>query len=306
MDSFLAIISNFVDTFKLFFDGSMWIEVLSDPSNWGIIFSLMILEGLLSADNAMVLALLVSHLPPHQRKKALLYGFAGAVLFRAFFIGLGTTLVKLWWVKVLGAGYLLYLGVIYFAEKYASRYQDKLDFLFKLSALGFIVWLVPNMIIKGIIVVGMIYYVWIFIKDHRAQLEEENEEEEDTVKRIGFLEKTFGVFWGTVIQVELMDVAFSADSVLAAFGVSDKIWVLLGGILGILMMRGVAGVFTKLIEKVPEFSNTAYVLVIFIGIISVLGVHISHYAFMVFLVASFVVTYIIHVMRNNKKKEEVV
>ena len=40
-----------------------------------------------------------------------------------------------------------------------------------------------------------------------------------------------------------MDIAFSVDSVLAAFGVSDQVWVLfLGGILGVLMMRGVAQV----------------------------------------------------------------
>ncbi len=51
----------------------------------------------------------------------------------------------------------------------------------------------------------------------------------------------FGVFWGTVAMVELMDITFSVDSVLAAFGVSNEVLdLLLGGMLGILMMRGIA------------------------------------------------------------------
>ena len=51
-------------------------------------------------------------------------------------------------------------------------------------------------------------------------------------------------------MVELMDIAFSVDSVLA-FGVSNEVWILLlGGMLGILMMRGIAGVFLKLLERI--------------------------------------------------------
>lgn len=47
----------------------MWGEVLTDPVSWGLILSLVIMEGLLSADNALVLAVLVKHLPAKQRKK---------------------------------------------------------------------------------------------------------------------------------------------------------------------------------------------------------------------------------------------
>lgn len=79
--------------------------------------------------------------------------------------------------------------------------------------------------------------------------------------------RMFGTLWGTVAAVELMDIAFSVDSVLAAFGVSEKVWVLLtGGMIGVLMMRGVAGVFLKLIDKVPELETAAYVLIGFIAI----------------------------------------
>ena len=92
------------------------------------------------------------------------------------------------------------------------------------------------------------------------------EEEADGMNQKGLLIRLFGTFWGTVVAVELMDIAFSVDSVLAAFGVSEQVWVLLvGGMLGVLMMRGVAGVFLKLIDRVPELETSAYILILIIA-----------------------------------------
>ena len=70
---------------------------------------LVALEGLLSADNAMVLAVLVLGLPKRQQRKALRYGIVGAFVFRGAATLLAVYLIRLGWVKLLGAGYLLYL-----------------------------------------------------------------------------------------------------------------------------------------------------------------------------------------------------
>ena len=70
---------------------------------------LVALEGLLSADNAMVLAVLVLGLPKRQQRKALRYGIVGAFVFRGAAILLAVYLIKLGWVKLLGASYLMYL-----------------------------------------------------------------------------------------------------------------------------------------------------------------------------------------------------
>jgi predicted tellurium resistance membrane protein TerC len=116
----------------------------------------------------------------------------------------------------------------------------------------------------------------------------------------------FGVFWGTVVTVELMDMAFSVDSVLAAFGVSNEVWVLLiGGMLGVLMMRGVAGVFLALIDRVPELETTAYILILIISIKMFLEVFF-HYEmpalyFFIILLFTFGATFIVHFI--NAKKE---
>ena len=67
----MNIINGMIDTYAAFFDWQMWVEVLTDPVSWGLIGTLVILEGLLSADNALVLAVMVKPLPEKQRKRAL-------------------------------------------------------------------------------------------------------------------------------------------------------------------------------------------------------------------------------------------
>ena len=71
---------------------------------------LVALEGLLSADNAMVLAVLVLGLPKSQQRQALRYGIFGAFAFRSIATVLAVYLISLGWVKLAGSGYLLYLA----------------------------------------------------------------------------------------------------------------------------------------------------------------------------------------------------
>jgi YkoY family integral membrane protein len=84
---------------------------------------LVALEGLLSADNAMVLAVLVLGLPKAQQRKALRYGILGAFGFRSVAILMAAYLIQLGWVKLLGAGYLLYLVYRHFGG--AGRGEDR-------------------------------------------------------------------------------------------------------------------------------------------------------------------------------------
>ena len=77
---------------------------------------LVAMEGLLSADNAMVLAVLVLGLPKNEQKKALRYGILGAFAFRSIATVLAIYLIKLAFVKLLGAAYLLYLVYHHFGH----------------------------------------------------------------------------------------------------------------------------------------------------------------------------------------------
>lgn len=96
--------------------------ILGDDIQAGllIILNLIVIESLLSVDNAAVLATMVMDLPKDQRKKALKYGIIGAYVFRGICLFLAAWLVKIWWLKPLGGLYLLYLAFDYFRKKNAK------------------------------------------------------------------------------------------------------------------------------------------------------------------------------------------
>jgi YkoY family integral membrane protein len=236
----MEFLQEIINSYSSFFSLETLEKVFTDPASWGVIGTLIILEGLLSADNAIVLAVMVKHLPKEQRKKALLYGIFGAYLFRILAIGIGVSLINIGWIKIVGGHYLL--------------------------------WIVFQNFIK------------------------KNEEEDEVqTNKMGF--------WKTVFAVEMLDIAFSIDSIIAAFGVSNQVWVLfLGGVLGILMMRGVAQLFLALIEKVPEFETTAFVLIAIIGvkmIAAAFGFHMDELVFFSSLIFIFLATFIVHSIKKN-------
>jgi YkoY family integral membrane protein len=81
--------------------------------------------------------------------------------------------------------------------------------------------------------------------------------------------RLFGLsqFWSTVVAIELTDIVFSIDSILAAVGLSQKVWVVItGGVLGIIAMRLVAGGFLRLIDVRPALVEGAYIIVGWIGV----------------------------------------
>lgn len=79
-----------------------------------IIINLIILESLLSVDNAAVLAIMVRGLPPNQRSKALKYGIWGAYIMRGICLFIAVWLVKFAFLKIAGGLYLVYLAVSHF------------------------------------------------------------------------------------------------------------------------------------------------------------------------------------------------
>ena len=85
-------------------------EILNNPgASLAIIGNLIIIESLLSVDNAAVLATMVMDLPEEERKKALKFGIWGAYFFRGLAMIFASILIKIWWLKPLGGLYLLYL-----------------------------------------------------------------------------------------------------------------------------------------------------------------------------------------------------
>ncbi len=78
--------------------------------------TLAFLEGLFSADNAIVLALMVRHLPKRDQRSLLMWGLWGAVVFRFIALVFAAFLIKFWLFKVIGGAYLLYLAISHFVS----------------------------------------------------------------------------------------------------------------------------------------------------------------------------------------------
>jgi YkoY family integral membrane protein len=176
-----------------------------------VICILVLLEGLLSADNVLVLAMMVKHLPAQQQRNALTFGLGGAFVFRAIAICLVSFFLQLWWLQLGGALYLLFLTYKHFRS--ASDSDD----------------VSPTQ--KG--------------------------------------------FWRTVVAVELTDIAFAADSVLAGVGMvhdPHKLWVVYcGSIIGVILLRFVSHAFLGVLRKYPMLDVVAYALVGWVGLNLLLG-----------------------------------
>lgn len=92
-----------------------------------VIGLLVLIESLLSVDNAAVLATMVMDLPEKQRTKALKYGIIGAYVFRGICLMLAGYLVSIWWLKPIGGLYLLYLVWSWWRSKNKQTQDKQLD-----------------------------------------------------------------------------------------------------------------------------------------------------------------------------------
>lgn len=82
-----------------------------------LILVILLLEIILSFDNAAVLATMVKDLPKDQQDKALRYGILGAYLFRGIALVLVDSILSIWWLKPIGGAYLIYMCLSHFWSK---------------------------------------------------------------------------------------------------------------------------------------------------------------------------------------------
>lgn len=186
---------------------------------------LMFLEGILAADNACVLAVMVKHLPETERKKALMYGLAGAFIFRAGSLFAISLLIEWWQVQAIGAFYLISLSLHHVYKAFTAK----------------------------------------------------------AVCESSLSPAAGSGFWMTVLKVEIADIAFAADSILAAVALAVSLpkttlpaiggmdgghflVVFTGGFLGLIMMRFAAQWFVKVLLYKPGLETAAYLLVGWVGV----------------------------------------
>jgi YkoY family integral membrane protein len=138
-------------------------------------------------------------------------------------------------------------------RKRALTYGMAGAFIFRLTAIFFVTFIMENMWVK---VIGAGY---LLLLAGKYFLFEEHDDEGGLTP--------YKSFWGTVIAIELADIAFSIDSILAAVAVSPNRYVVItGGILGIIMMRFSAILFIRLIETFPRLETSAFLLIAVVAV----------------------------------------
>lgn len=149
-------------------------------------------------------------------------------------------------------------------QKKALTYGLIGAFVFRFIAIGTANYLIHLNWVKF---VGGGYLIWLAM---HSLLKKENDEDPSKVKPVA------ANFWKAVLLIELTDIAFAIDSILAAVALTNQFWIIFsGGILGVVMIRVGAGYFIQVLEKYPRFNQTAYLLVLTIGLKVVLeGFHI--------------------------------
>jgi len=113
-------------------------------------------------------------------------------------------------------------------------------------------------------ILGAVYLIYLAVR-HFGETYRHGKDLDDEVD-IAAIRPDKANFWSVVLTIELADLAFSLDNVIAAVALSDQLWIVIFGVaIGIVMMRFAAQVFTRLILWEPALEHAAYLLLFAIG-----------------------------------------
>jgi tellurite resistance protein TerC len=200
-------------------------------SSLPILVQLIFLECILSLDNAAVMGAMVAHLPQDQTTPW------PAKLRRAFG----------WSDRLLGSQRAAALKVGLF-----GAYTGRILMLALASMVVNLIW---------VHVLGALYLLYL----GGAHFAERYQEERAAAQHRPLTQHKKG-FWGVVLALNLADMAFSLDNVVAAIALSNRLWIVIFGVgIGIVIIRFGAALFSRLIEWEPALEHAAYLLLIAIG-----------------------------------------
>jgi YjbE family integral membrane protein len=90
---------------------------IGTPQFWLAALEIVVINILLSGDNAVVIALACRNLPPHQRRWGVFWGAIGAIILRIILTFFAVSLLQLSWLKIVGGVLLVWIGIKLIAEE---------------------------------------------------------------------------------------------------------------------------------------------------------------------------------------------
>ncbi len=201
---------------------SIWLEYA-----WALLI-LIGLEGLLSADNALVLAVIAKHLPEDQKKKAINYGILMAFVFRFGALFAISFIANVWQIQAIGAAYLLYLGLKHVIKAKFGKENENIREEEEKEARG-----------KGF---------W------------------PTVGKIALADLAFAI--DSILAAVALALGLPDSPLGNFGGMDGGKFavVVLGGIAGLILIKFAATWFVALLAKRPALETTAYAIVAWVGV----------------------------------------
>ncbi|WP_394138748.1 TerC family protein [Cytobacillus oceanisediminis] len=201
---------------------SLWLEYA-----WALLI-LIGLEGLLSADNALVLAVIAKHLPEDQKKRAITYGIIMAFAFRFAALFAISFIANVWQIQAIGAAYLLYLGLKHIIQARFGKENENIQKEVEEESAG-----------KGF---------W------------------PTVGKIALADLAFAIDSILAAVALALGLPDSPLEDFGGMDGGQFIVVLLGGIAGLVLIKFAATWFVQLLDKRPALETTAYAIVAWVGV----------------------------------------
>ncbi|MRG87892.1 TerC family protein [Salinibacillus xinjiangensis] len=201
---------------------SIWLEY-----GWTLLI-LIGLEGLLSADNALVLAVIAKHLPDNEKGKAINYGIIMAFVFRFIALFAISFIANVWQVQAIGAAYLLYLGLKHVIQNKFGKENENAEEEVEEESAG-----------KGF---------W------------------PTVGKIALADLAFAIDSILAAVALALGLPDSPLGDFGGMDGGQFAVVVLGGIAGLILIKFAATWFVRLLEKRPALETTAYAIVAWVGV----------------------------------------
>jgi predicted tellurium resistance membrane protein TerC len=208
-------------------------EFLSTPEAWISLLTLTVLEIVLGIDNIVFISILSGKLPENQQKKARQLGLGLAMITRVLL------LLSLSWIMTLTSPLFnigSWVGITdgSWVEKLAISGRDL------------------------ILIIGGLFLIYKSTHEIHNKLEGE-EDEEGKVK--------VHSFWATIVQILILDIVFSLDSVITAVGMADHIEIMIAAVvIAVIIMMISAGSISSFVNKHPTVKMLALSFLLLIGV----------------------------------------
>lgn len=208
-------------------------EWLANPEIWVSLITLTVLEIVLGIDNIVFISIMAGKLPQEKQKKARQVGLGLAMITRVLL------LLSLTWVMTLTAP-IIDLGAIFNISN--PDLSDKL-------------------ILSGrdlILIAGGLFLIY----KSTVEMHDKLEGEEHTNKIKGVVS-----FSGVIVQILILDVVFSLDSVITAVGMAKHIEVMIAAvIIAVIVMMVSATSISNFVNKHPTVKMLALSFLLLIGL----------------------------------------